>query len=105
MGQKGMTFFGVERKQVKAKPARKLSLRQRLQEIVAEVMGLNAEDVTESYEIKAETDLMPDGQLELVEIAVAIEEEYELGEVFRCDNEHVFENFGKLLEFVKSHTS
>jgi len=104
MGQhKGCTFFGATRRGVKVKPAPKLSLRQRLQEIVAEAMGIDAADVTDSYEIKAEADLMHDGLIELVEISVAIEYEYELEEIFTYDNEHVFESFGTLLQFVKSY--
>jgi len=104
MGQhKGCTFFGATRVGVKVKPKmHKPSLRERLQEIVAEVMLVDAESITDSYEIKAETDLLPDGLTELIELSVAIESEWGLGEVFTYENEGVFESFRKLLEFVKA---
>lgn len=101
MGQhKGCAYAGVIKKRPMTK-TRKLPLRERIREIVAEVMGVDSEEITESYEIRRETDLMPDGLMELIEISVAIEQEYELGEVFSDENERVFENFGTLLEFVK----
>lgn len=103
MGTKGYTYFGAERRSLPQKSHRKtkLSLAERLREIVAEAMGVDTEEITESYPIRKEAQMMPDGELDLVEIAVAIETEYELGEVFSEDNEQVFERLGTLLEFVK----
>ena len=83
----------------KSLPVR-LSLKE-LREIVAEVMLVDVEEITDSYQIKHETELMPNGLFELIELSVAIENEWGLGEVFTSENEDVFESFEKLLEFVK----
>lgn len=101
MGTKGYTYFGAERKPIAIKKSPRKTFAERLREIVAEVMGVDTEEITDSYQIKQETELMPNGLIELIEISMAIENEWELGEIFTSENEHVFENFGTLLEFVK----
>jgi acyl carrier protein len=101
MGTKGYTYFGAERRPIAIKKSHRKTFTERLREIVAEAMGVDEEEITDSYPIKKETELMPNGLLDLIEIAMVIEKEYELGEVFSEDNEQVFDSFGTLLEFVK----
>ncbi len=99
---KGYTYFGAERKPIAIKKSPRKTFTERLREIVAEVMLVDVEEITDSYQIKHETELMPNGLFELIELSVAIENEWGLGEVFTSENDGVFESFGKLLEFVKS---
>ncbi len=100
MGTKGYTYFGAERKPLPKKSHRKKTLTERLREIVAEAMGVDEEEVTDSYPINKEAQMMPDEILELVEIAVAIENEYGLSELFTEENEQVFDSFKSLHQFV-----
>lgn len=104
MGTKGYTYFGAERRPLSKKShgKTKISLAERLREIVAEAMGVDAEEITDSYPIRKETQMMPDGELDLVEIAVAVETEYKIGEIFTEENEQVFDSFGTLLQFTKA---
>lgn len=99
--QKGYTYFGAERKPIAIKKSPRKTFVERLREIVAEVMGVDTEEITDSYQIKQEAQMIPDGLIELIEISMAIENEWELGEIFTSENEDVFESFGTLLEFVK----
>lgn len=104
---KGYTYFGAERRPLPQKSCNKtkLSLAEKLREIVAEVMGVDAIEVSDSYPIRHEAQMMPDGYLDLVEIAVVIEKEFKLGEVFTEENEQVFESFGTLHNFLKGLTN
>jgi acyl carrier protein len=103
MGTKGYTYFGAERRPLPKKSHRKTkpTFTERLREIVAEAIGVDTEEITDSYPIKQESDLSPNGLLDLIEIAMVIEKEYEFVDIFSEDNEQVFESFGTLLGFMK----
>jgi hypothetical protein len=58
---KGYTYFGAERRPIAKSPKAKLSFTERVREIVAEIMLVDTEEVTDSYPIKKETELMPNG--------------------------------------------
>jgi acyl carrier protein len=104
---KGCMFSGFIKSGIKAKPAAKnnLSIRERVREIVAEIMLQDPASITDNYPLREEIDLLPDGFLDMIDISFAIESEYKLPEIFNSDNERIFVTFDSLVKFVEKAVS